>query len=449
MKLAGVLMASVSLLRAGECPPAGVGEKEILARFQELDRAAQNSMERSQFAAAAAQYREAACLVPKSARAFYGLGIAEAAAGQYPAARDALESAYAILPDNVMPLTMLVRVAAAMNDIDGVKTVLLRVARRFPHEAELHCGLGRFLAEHQLLDLALAESLRCQEGGRGDAASVVALAVLENSVGAYEDAIRHATAVEKQSGVPDAVKAAAAGVAGLSYESIGEREQAEKHLQRAVELAPQAEDSYLALAFLYEKQRRFPDAVELLEQGRKRMRPSPQLLLALGNHLVWAERYPAGIAVLSEVIRQVPATPDAYLRLAEAYRNTGEPGKEVETLQTLARIQPEYPMVWVMIARALLGMETVDHQAVERALAQAEKSAPNDPEIFYLRGRTYEAMGRQKEAAAAFQRAIELRPMDPAPYYRLGMVYRKLGQADLAREVLARMAHIKAEAPGP
>src|SRR5262249_24518597 len=159
------------------------------------DRAAQSSMDRGQFAAAATQYREAACLVPKSARAFYGLGIAEAAAGRYPAARDALETAYGILPDNAMPLAMLVRVTVAMNDIDGAKEVLRRAARRFPKDGGLHSSLARFLAEHQLLDLALAESLRSQMGGAGDPGSVVALAVLENSVGAYDDAIRHARAV--------------------------------------------------------------------------------------------------------------------------------------------------------------------------------------------------------------------------------------------------------------
>jgi Flp pilus assembly protein TadD len=213
--LVSILLLSYTM-HATDCVPSHLGEKETLARFQQLDRAAQSAFDSGQYGSAARQYREAACLVPKSARAFYGLGLAEAAASNFATARKALETAYALLPDNMMPLAMLVRVNVAMKDIDQVKTVLRTAAQRFPKDGELHSGLARFLAENQLLDLALAESLRFQQTGSGDAASAVALAVLENTVGAYGDAIRNATNIEKQAGASDSVKASAAGVAGLS-----------------------------------------------------------------------------------------------------------------------------------------------------------------------------------------------------------------------------------------
>jgi len=443
MKVLAALLWAGSILGGAECAPSRLGEKETLQRFQELDRAAQSAFDHGQFAAAAEQYHVATCLVPKSARAFYGLGIAEAAAGRFPAARKALETAYAILPENVMPLAMLVRVEVAMKDIDRVKQVLRLAAQRFPKDGELHAGLARFLAENQLLDLALAESLRFEQTGSSDKASVVALAVLENTVGAYEDAVRHARAIEEQGGIPDAVKAAAAGVAGLSYESAGEREEAVKHLKLALQLAPAQENSYLALAFLYEKARRFKEAVEVLELGRKQIPGSLNLLLPLGNNLVWSEQYEAGIGILTELIQRARNTPEAYLRLAEAYRNTGRPELETQTLQKLASVKPDYPMVGVLTARAMMTQDPVDYPAVLRILAQAERSSPGDAEIFYLRGRAYAAIDRNQEAIAALRRAIELRPMDPAPYYQLGLAYRKAGQAELSRQILSRMEHVK------
>jgi tetratricopeptide (TPR) repeat protein len=449
MKILAALLSLSSVLAAAECPPSNLGEKETLAKFQDLDRAAQSAFDRGQFAAAAEQYREAACLVPKSARAFYGLGIAEAAGGKFAAARKALETAYAILPENVMPLAMLARVEVAAKDIDRLKEVLRTAAQRFPKNAELHSGLARFLAESQLLDLALAESLRFEQTGASDTASAVALAVLENGAGAFEDAIRTAQAVEGQSGVSDAVKASAAGVAGLSYESIGEREQAIKHLTLAIELAPAQENSYLALAYLYEKAQRFKEAVAVLERGRKLMPESLHFLLPLGSNLVWAEQYQPAVDVLNELLQKAPDTVDAYLRLAEAYRNTGRPELEIETLRKLAQVKSDYPMVHVLTARAMLNVDPVDYRAVLRTLAQAEKSTPNDADIFYLRGKAYVATGRSEEAVAAFQRAIELRPMDPSPYYQLGLVYRKLGQVDLARQTLSRMEHVKQAAGAP
>jgi tetratricopeptide (TPR) repeat protein len=443
MKPLAVILFLSSGLYAADCTPSRLGEKETLARFQELDRAAQASFDGGRYAAAAQQYREAACLVPQSARAFYGLGVAEAAANNFAAARTALEKAWSILPQNVMPLVMLVRVNVAIKDIDQVKAVLRTAAEHFPKDSELHSGLSRFLAENQLLDLALAESLRFHETGASDAASAVALAVLENTVGAYDDALRNAAGVEAQAGVAAPVRASAAGVAGLSSESTGQREEAIRHLRQAIELAPEQENSYLALAFLYQKAQKFKEAVEVLEQGRSRMPDSPDFLLPLGSNLVWAEQYQAAIDILNRLILKAPGTTEAYVRLAEAYRNMGRPELETQALRRLAAVKPDYPMLHVLTARAMMMIDPADYSAVLAELAQAGKNSPKNAEVFYLRGKCYLAVNRLQEAVAALQRAIELAPLDPGPYYRLGLAYRKLGQPDLARQFLERMQFLK------
>jgi tetratricopeptide (TPR) repeat protein len=443
MKAWSAILLLNCALGAADCVPSHLGEKETLARFQELDRAAQAAFDSGQYGPAARQYREAACLVPKSARAFYGMGLAEAAASNFAAARKALETAYALLPDSMLPLAMLVRVNVAMKDIDRVKTVLRTAAQRFPGDAELHAGLARFLAENQLLDLALAESLRFEQTGSSDTASAVALAVLENTVGAYGDAIRNATHVEKQAGASDSVKASAAGVAGLSYESMGQREEAVGHLKLAIQLEPSQENSYLALAFLYQKAQKFKEAVEVLQQGRLKIPGSPNFLLPLGNNLVWAGQYQAGIDVLNQLIGKAPDTAEAYVRLAEAYRNIVRPELETQALRRLAHIHPDYPMVGVLTARAMMTMDPVDYPAVLAELAQAETRTPGDADIFYIRGKAYVAMNRYQAAVTALRRAIALSPMDPGPYYQLGLTYRKLGETDLARQTLDRMQHLK------
>jgi len=184
-------------------------------------------------------------------------------------------------------------------------------------------------------------------------------------------------------------------------------------------------------------------AVEVLELGRKQIPGSLNLLLPLGNNLIWSEQYEAGIGILKELVEKARNTPEAYLRLAEAYRNKGRPELETQTLQKLASVKPDYPMIGVLTARAMLTQDPVDYPAVLRVLAQAERSSPGDADIFYLRGKAYAAMGRNQEAIAELRRAIELRPMDPAPYYQLGIAYRKAGQPELSRQVLNRMEHLK------
>jgi Flp pilus assembly protein TadD len=131
------------------------------------------------------------------------------------------------------------------------------------------------------------------------------------------------------------------------------------------------------------------------------------------------------------------------VRLAEAYRNTGRPELETETLRRLAGVHPDYPMVHILTARAMMTMAPVDYPAVLAQVAQAEKSTPDDPDIFYIRGKVFVAMNRHQEAITALRRAIALRPMEPGPYYQLGMTYRKLGETDLARQILDRMQYLK------
>jgi Flp pilus assembly protein TadD len=130
------------------------------------------------------------------------------------------------------------------------------------------------------------------------------------------------------------------------------------------------------------------------------------------------------------------------VRLAEAYRNTSLPELETETLRRLAGVHPDYPMVHVLTARAMMTMDPVDYPAVRAQLAHAEKSTPSDPDIFYIRGKVFVAMNRYQEPITAFRRAIALGPMEPCPYYQLGMTYRRLRETDLARQILDRMQYL-------
>jgi Flp pilus assembly protein TadD len=127
----------------------------------------------------------------------------------------------------------------------------------------------------------------------------------------------------------------------------------------------------------------------------------------------------------------------------------GRPESEIETLRKLTQVKPDYPMVQVLTACAMLTLDPVDYPGVLRTLAQSEKSTPNDADIFYLLSKAYVATDHAEDAVVAFQRAIELRPMDPRPYYQVGLVYSKLGQVELSRQTLSRMAHVKQAAGAP
>jgi tetratricopeptide (TPR) repeat protein len=319
------------------------------------------------------------------------------------------------------------------NDLDALKSNLRELAARFPNDLETHATLARILAEKNLFMLALAEALRA-----GPAATVQ-LAALENAVGAYSDALGNALPAEKNSQLPSELRASAAGVAGLSYESLGEPEPALEHLKTAIQLDPSRDNSYLALADLCERLQKYADAVDVLQQARLHAGDSPAMLLSLGADLIRAEKYSDGIQILHTLLQRDPKVEQAYISLADAARRMGNPDQEVEALEGLARCNPRYPMLHVLIARAMLNKEHPSYPAILRELALAERSTPADPDVFFLRGKVLAALGRQQEAISALRRSIELRPMEPGPYYQLAKLYQKLGKAGMAREQFERV----------
>ena len=129
--------------------------------------------------------------------------------------------------------------------------------------------------------------------------------------------------------------------------------------------------------------------------------------------------------------------------MADAYRQMGNSEQEVQALRDLVRRKPNYPMIHVLIARAILASGHVEHAKVLDELVQAEKSAPLDPDVFYLRGKVYIAMNRYDDAVAALRRSVELRPMETGPYYQLARIYQKRGESKLAAEQFQRLKYLE------
>ncbi len=443
-----VLLWGCARALASDCPAEPINPQQVQTQLRELDQAAQAEMQEERFREAVQHFQRMVCLAPKNAQVFYNLGAAQAASGDFAAARISFTMSSQLEPQNALPMVMLVRVSFSLRDIEALKSELREIALRFPQDGELHGLLARYLTEKNQLDLALAESLRAQRSGGDNNGSKVELAILENSVGAYREAIANALALERQPDLPPETRAAAAGVAGLSYEGLAQREEAIVHLREAIRLDPARENSYLALAYLLEKAQKYGDAVAVLEQGRRNIPASKALLLPLGSNLVRAEKYAAAIDILREVVRQSPDETDAYLAMADAFRKSGSPDQEVQVLKDLAGRKPDYPEVHVLIVRAMLNFDQPEYAKALEELAQAEKATPSDADVFYLRGKIYLATNRNEEAAAALRRAIELRPMDSGPYYQLARLYQKLGQPELAKEAFDRLKRLE-ESAGP
>ena len=446
MRLVFLALVTVMSGFASECVSSDLSPQQLLRQFQELDRKAQVEFRYAEFAKASEDFREATCAAPDGMRAYYSLyGIATraVAGGDFLRAREVLREADRLRPDYPLPLAMLVKVNLISGDIDGLKKSLLETANRFPRDTKLHAEMAQDLLHEKQYDLALAESLRAEEGSPTDPKATMNLAVLENQAGAFGDAARLASLVEEQSDLPETIRASAAGIAGLSYESSGQFLEAIRHFKLGIRLNPKQEQPYLALARIYAAEEDRPGSAAILEEARKQVGDSSNILLALGAALVSTEQYQAASRILAGLIENFPDQLEAYPKLAEAYRNMGEPSLATETLQKLARRKPDYAMLHIAIAKSLLAEETVNYAQVLQELDQAEKDSPDDYEVYYLRSKVFMATGKYKDAIDALRHAIELRPTEPGAYYQLGLAYRNLGKPELAREQFEKLDVLK------
>jgi tetratricopeptide (TPR) repeat protein len=440
------LAIPVAAALSADCPPDSQFSPDAQKRFQSLDRQAQIEFRHGDFAKAAEDFRNGACILPESARSYYGLyaaAVAAVVAGDFPRSREALTEADRLRPHYPVPLAMLVKVSLISGDLATARSCLRVLAERFPDSSRLRADLAEDLLHANQHDLALAELLRLAQSGYNDPKCMLNLAVLENEAGAFSDSVRHAVSIEERPGIAQEITASAAAVAGLNYENLGLLDQAIPHLTLAIRLAPKQANAYLSLARILEALHKTEAARNLLQQGLEEIPDSPRVQLALAMNLMASSQYSASAQVLNRLIEKFPGQLEAYPKLAESYRAMGEPARATEVLRRLAARNPKFPMIHVVIAESMLDEQSVDYPGVFRELDEAEKISPDDSDAYQLRGKAFIALHQYAEAIAALRRAAELKPTDSSIYYQLGLAYRRSGREELAKEQFDRVHFLK------
>ena len=430
---AALLLALVwARVVCAQCP-------ESPSRFQELEKAAQEAFAHRDFARAVEYLRKAACYAASNPRAWHELGLAEAAAGDFHSADTALTKAANLAPRDSGILLSYAQVQLSLGNVDQARATLHRAAQPGSAAPQLlapmYVQVGRAYMERKEFDPALAAFLRAQQAGPVDVETLLLLATIENSQGAYADAARNARLIlDSGSPVPDAQKGAAAAIAGLACKNQKHFGDAINLLEKANALAP-TPTSYLALAEIHASTGKPAEAARVLHAAHAALPDNTAIGIALGRNLIETGDNPAAADVLAEITRHSPDEGEAWHRLAEARIALGQGGAAIAALQELTRRNPNYPMIDVMLAQAYLKQEPVDYSKALDMLERAEKTSPLDPDIYYLRGKIYAEQGRLEDAIPPLRRAIALAPTAATSYYQLGLVYRKLNRpADAAQE---------------
>ena len=336
----------------------------------------------------------------------------------------------------------LVQLAVLEGDLDRAKADLRSAAARFPHDTALHASLGRWLYGRQQTDLALAELLRAQRSGLNDPQTNLVLASLLARAGALEDAIDTAASIVFAPGLDPVIRGEAAALAGKSHAILRDEAKAVEFLERAIQLSPQVEDYYLSMASAHQQADNPAAAVQALKRGWDRLPGAPGIGQALSRQLLADGAAEEAVRVLALLTSRHPNHGDALRLLAQAYRSAGDAAKASQTWRRLIRQQPRYPMANIFLAQSL-AEEGAPPDQVLAALDRAEQISPQDADLYYLRGRIFNSLGRHQDAVAQLQRAIRLQPGFSGAYYQLGLAYQQLGQPELAQEQFRRRSHLE------
>jgi tetratricopeptide (TPR) repeat protein len=167
----------------------------------------------------------------------------------------------------------------------------------------------------------------------------------------------------------------------------------------------------------------------------------------------WQEAVAAYQAALASADEDLPAA--LYLRIGEAYEQSGDPEAALRTYEQALALEPDSPQALEALGGYYFRRE--DWTKAEEVLQQEIAAHPNRLEARLNLGAVYLAQRRLDDAAAQIQAVLQLDPANADAHFNLGQIYREQGRLadaeselqlvlrlnpahELARQVLAELA---------
>ena len=151
----------------------------------------------------------------------------------------------------------------------------------------------------------------------------------------------------------------------------------------------------------------------------------PEMALRVAKLLVWKEKFPQSLPLLSRVAEASPGSAEANYLLATALFRTDQTGRMWPYLEKAHRLNPASVPTLLLYGSGLLA-EGKFSQARERLL-QAQKLRPRDPRIRFLLGKALIGEGDHSGAIAQLEALVKQDPDKPEVHLLLLSAYRSKG----------------------
>ena len=429
-------------------------------------------------AEAASEYQESIRLDPALEDAYHNLGFLRWTEHQLAPARETLERAVKLSPDDLFAHYYLGRVELDAQRYEQAFHEFELSRQPFSADAGFliqvttgYIALGRQENARKLLDqlmtvplteaqsvqvafvmLSLHENERAigliqklSSGHSPDQARwaqfdlALAYFFAENYEKAVEQALVYAQAAPAV--VKSAEQAQAWSLIGITYAHLNQGERSVNALRQAATLAPDDEAQWLNLTRELMELNRYPEAITAVQSGLAASPKSYSLHLRLGAAYLAAGRYAEAESVFRELVSAGDPLPTGYIGLAQVLLRTGRAEEAVSDLgDAEKKLGPTFLISYfrgLALDRAGKPSESL------AAFQQAIHLDPNSAEGHLHLGKTEFALSHVNEAIAEFHEALRLDPGNTQAKRLLSQAYRRAGELKNA----TKFAEESAEAP--
>jgi Tfp pilus assembly protein PilF len=173
-------------------------------------------------------------------------------------------------------------------------------------------------------------------------------------------------------------------------------------------------------------------AVIRLKEAMELFPNSSRLWLALGIAHFKAGRNDEAAKSLTRSIELDPTYAPAFVYLGMTQVETGDYKSAISTYESGLRLNPKLTIVDFLIADVMMKQTDSDYGIIESHLLKSVKADPKYARARLALGKLYLRKSRLAEAAAEFEKVIDLESTVAEAYYQLGLTYRRLKRSEEA-----------------
>jgi tetratricopeptide (TPR) repeat protein len=312
---------------------------------------------------------------------------------------------------------------------------------------ELQFNLGVQLGESGLYPQSISVFEQMLRSGADSPSLRYNLALAQFRAERYQDLIKALETLMSQSPGSDSMNLLA-----QAYEKTGQKQKAADTFRDAIAKNPKDESNYLDLANLCVDAGLLDRGRAVIDAGLAQLPNSARLNFQAGLLRVLSRDFTGAEAAFQRSASLQPSSdlPAAAMQLEKIQQSSLD--EAIAGLRAELQKKPESGMLWYLLGTALTHGATPHGSAEEREAAAAYKKAINvDPKLpwpYVELAKIYLAQKFVSPARALLEAAIRLDPDSRPAYYQLAIAYRELHEPERSEQMFAKVRELNAREHG-